>query len=166
MTPPLHISVLFSATLLALGAEGCTGHISDAGGPPPPPDTEAQQVPLSPTPIESSGFCTDLLADDRLLEEATGLGADLRLRAGRGGLAIADGESLALVGEASDRGVVAGDRGGSELGGCEAAGGGGGERARRRARLRGRLVGAPEQPETQTEREHAPAAHRCDPTPH
>ncbi|MCA9598166.1 MAG: hypothetical protein KC776_32865, partial [Myxococcales bacterium] len=67
MTPPLHISVLFSATLLALGAEGCTGHISDAGGPPPPPDTEAQQVPLSPTPIESSGFCTDLLAGERVV---------------------------------------------------------------------------------------------------
>ena len=67
MTPPLRISVLFSATLLALGAEGCTGHISDAGGPPPPPDTEAQQVPLSPTPIESSGFCTDLLAGERVV---------------------------------------------------------------------------------------------------
>jgi len=45
---------------------GCTGYISDTGGPPPPPDTDAQQVPLSVDVVEGDGFCVDLASGEHL----------------------------------------------------------------------------------------------------
>jgi mono/diheme cytochrome c family protein len=55
------------AAVLALGVAGCTGQISDAGGPPPPPDTEAKLVPASPEVVAGDGACVDFLAGERLL---------------------------------------------------------------------------------------------------